>query len=424
MFTHADRCAMVSVSLIVLALQGCLDGTVPTNNGEIDNDDTDHSTLLATVSDNVIIPAYARFAETTAAWTEDNNAISDYCRVIGESSENTSLATAQQSWRDAMDEWQQIEAFQIGPITDNSNNLRQRVYSWPDFISTCTIDQNVVRAESSLDFDSVARQGRGLDALEYLLFNSELTHSCPSQITETQDWDARTENDRKQARCQYAELVAADIATSAQTLLSAWQAEGGNYRQSLIDSGSEGGAFESQTAALNALSDSLFYLDDWVKDAKLALPTGLSASCDSTTCPEAMEAQYGDHSLATIKYNLVGFKDIFTGTADEESRNFSFDDLLFTKNFPEISDRVIENVDAALALIDEIPVSFSEGIDAIENAADDSACINAANNPDAASELHLCRLHGHIKRITDELKGDFLTVISLNLPSRVEGDND
>ncbi len=410
------------ISLIIL--NGCLSNSTEEQTTP-NNKNSDHTAMLTAVSNNVIIPTYQTLVNQTKNWTEEGSVITNYCNAIGTDSEAITLSIAQQSWKEVMATWQQSEAFQIGPISDNSFNLRNRIYSWPEFVSSCTVDKNVVLAETSIDIDMASRQGRGLDALEYLLFNKNLNHTCPSQIIETQNWNSRIEQDRRTSRCNYANNVATDIANSAQVLLNTWIPEGEDYRKKLLDSGSDKGAFESQQAALNALSDTLFYLSNDVKDIKIAIPTGISNECSEISCPENSESFYSDNSLQNIKNNLLGFRYIFSGSPDKESTSYSFDDLLFTKNFPEISERILENTDTLINLIDNASDSFISNVSTIDSTEKETECTNAASNPDdTANALFTCQLHGKVKRITDELKGDFLTVISLILPSRVEGDND
>jgi len=398
------------------------DGSALSKNG-----DTDHSELLANISDKVVIPAYQAFVDQTSSWQNPESSIDAYCQSIDSTDEVNKLDAAQQSWRNAMAGWQQLEAFQIGPITDNAFNLRNRIYSWPEFVSNCTVDKNVaVLLDDSANFDisTLSRQAQGLDALEYLLFNTDLNHSCPKQIVEIQNWNVKSDSERKLARCEYAKHVAKDVNNNANSLLNAWLESGGNYRQVFIQSGSDGGAFDTQSDALNALSDSLFYLSNDVKDRKLGLPIGLSTDCETLTCASERESSFSENSLANIKNNLIGFRAVFTGSFKAEDEVPSFDDELARKNFPEISTEILAYTDSAISLINRASSSLSIEINRNDNEISKSECVNAASNPDSESEYLSCRLYGKLKRITDELKGDFLTVISLTLPQRVEGDND
>ena len=50
-----------------------------------------------------------------------------------------------------------------------------------------------------------------LQYVEYLLFNNDLTHNCPAQIVETQNWNALSLEDRANQRCDFAKIVVDDI---------------------------------------------------------------------------------------------------------------------------------------------------------------------------------------------------------------------
>jgi len=428
MLNLISKTSGVLTILVLISLAGCVNSeSADESTSTLSPKSTSHANILTAVTDEVIIPTYQKFAAQTENWASITSPITSYCASIGQPDETAQLNQAQQSWRDAMGYWQQAEAFHIGPATDNEDNLRNRIYSWPGFVNRCTVDSNVITFDNQkqdFDMQTAPRQARGLDALEYLLFNTNLNHSCPSQITATQNWNQQPQQQRQQLRCQYASQVAHDIAQNAQTLVNAWLDSGNNYRQKFLGSGSDNGAFESQQTALNTLSDRLFYLDTNVKDIKLAIPMGLSSQCNALTCPDHMESADSDNGLANLKNNLLGFQALFNGSFAPSSTAFSFDDMLVTKNFPEIAERIQQKTTAILDLIAAAPDTFSASITAINNTTSQTECINAANNPDTTSELFACRLYGKVKQLTDEIKGDFLTVINLNLPSRVEGDND
>ena len=109
------------------------------------SDDFNQTLLLQNLTDNVIVPTYIKFAELSIA---QNTAIGSYCdALVSQTLDSEAMQTlAKQSWRDAMAVWQMAEMMQIGPLLDNSNSLRNKIYSWPN-TSTCAIDQDVVMAE-------------------------------------------------------------------------------------------------------------------------------------------------------------------------------------------------------------------------------------------------------------------------------------
>jgi hypothetical protein len=50
--------------------------------------------------------------------------------------------------------------------------------------------------------------------------------------------------------------------------------------------------------------------------------------------------------------------------------------------------------------------------------------VNAAAAPDVESDLVGCRLVGLLKRVSDDLKIDFVTIVGVSIPDGVQSDND
>ena len=96
--------------------------------------------------------------------------------------------------------------------------------------------------------------------------------------------DALADADRKSARCGYAQQAAADVAATAQTLLDAWSADGGNFIAELSNAGESGGSFGSAQVALNVVSDAMFFFDSATKDVKLAESAGITDNSCGTNC--------------------------------------------------------------------------------------------------------------------------------------------
>lgn len=236
--------------------------------------------LLANLADNVVTPAYTQFASISDQLTTD---IDTYCQTetLFEAQNATaeqvteSLDIAQTSWRNTMNQWQQIELMQFTPLLNNDSQLRNRIYSWP-VVSTCGVDLDVVSFErgniAGAPFDIALRTParKGLDAAEYLLFNTNLSHSCTGAIF-PETWDSRTEQSRKIARCEYVKEIANDVNTNAQILLNEWSGTNG-FAAVLKSAGSANNDFATEHEAVNHISDAMFYIDSVTKDGKLATP--------------------------------------------------------------------------------------------------------------------------------------------------------
>ena len=399
----------ILIFVYLLSLYGCVDGGANQNTEEFD-----FLSLMVNFADNVILPTNEEFALDAQSFADENSTLSIYCNSIADAAESTLLAEAQQDYLSLVSKWQELEVMLVGPALENSASLRNRIYSF-NAVSTsaCAIDQAVVLAQDNgFDISTRSLSHRGLDALEYLLFNDDLTHNCPSQITETAEWNSLPENDRKRMRCEYAEEVIEDITSSAQQIVSGWLPGEENFRSRFIDQ-------QQLEENLNALSDALFYLEIEVKDIKLGVPTGLNPDCGQLSCADEVEAIFSRHSLPNIRDNLLGFQRVFNG-----DQGIGFDDLITFSGFPEVTSKFQVNVSNALEQIEAIEQDLFLQVSAIDSEELANTCVNDAANPDTPGTFSVCTLHGMLKRITDDLKTDFVTIVNLDLPDRAQSDND
>lgn len=405
-------------SIAAAVLAGCVNddgeqtGVGPTDQSEQQNS---WNPMLRNYADALIIPAYQTAAQSSEELASSAGALASYCGLIGSEQELDARAEAQQLWRETMANWQRAELYQLGPLADNSGTLRNRIYSYgsTSTLNDCAVDQSVVQAQNDgFDITTRSYSARGLAALEYLLFNDDLGHQCAPLVNATQSWNELPEVVRKEQRCDYAKLVAADIAQATQTLLQSWQEDGGNYRFEFLH--------PSYTEDnLKALSDAMFYVETHTKDLKLGIPTGIHTDCRQVVCANAAEARFSQNALANIRNNLLEFKEMLRG-----GQGLGFDDAIIEAGFPEVVEHFIADANLAIEIIDGSEQSLQQQLQAIEQSGERSACDNAAANPETEGGPSVCRLHGALKRITDRLRTDFVTIVNLDLPDRAQSDND
>jgi predicted lipoprotein len=360
----------------------------------------DKRALLVSLGEGVIVPAYRDFAAAAATLEQAATAHA----ASGGSAEKQALEAA---WRTALSAWQRAELMQLGPAgaadtTAGGQDLRDAIYSWP-LSNACAIDGKLVD-ESYADAGSFANQlvnVRGLDAMDYLVFYTSASNSCPPQnaINMSGSWTAIV-GQLGQRRADYALTAAKLVNAAALQLRDAWEPSSGNFVAELTQ---PGGLYANDHAALNAVSDAMFYLDATTKDMKVAEPAGLSM-CATQTCPASLESRYAGFSKQAIRENLVGFQLLFLGGAPGND-GLGFDDWLVAAGQSALADEMGSAITAALA-----------AVDAIEE--DDLA---TALSADLAS---VRALHPAIKAITDPLKSDFISVLDLDLPSSAATDND
>ncbi len=381
-----------------------------TDGGAVPEPEFDLVAMITQMTDAIIIPNYDELAISTSDFAAESASLALYCDAIGTADEESSLDNAQDAWRQVMADIQTTEMHAIGPAQENGGTLRNRILSYASGnLSTCGVDQSaILAANADFSISTRALNQRGFGAVEYLLFNDNLGHTCAPQVPETQTWDDLTETERKSMRCSLAKLISTDVASAAGDLADQWT----GYRAAFVD---EAGAGDT----LQLLTDGLFALDKLVKDQKLGIPTGINDACSSLACPNTVESSYSENSLTNIRNNLLAFSTLFTG-----GEGLGFDDHISAEGFEEVSARFVENVDEAVAIIDASTTSLNAQVLSIENEDDATECSNAFANPDQAADLSACRLLGSIKKITDDLKIDFVTIVGVMIPDSAQSDND
>ena len=364
--------------------------------------------LLENITDNVITPVFEEFSTVAAAQIP---ALTSYCQMEADAaagnatSEHVATArdAAKSAWRTAMDVWQQAEVMKVGPLAENDGLLRDKIYSWP-VVNSCSVDFEVVNYKVGVvngqpyNIANRTPSRRGLAAIEYLLFNEQLDHSCTTS-TQPENWNNQTDEYRKVARCEFAVEAAHDINNSAQELITAWSGSNG-FANTLKAAGSNGNQFSTELEAINRISDGMFYIDTFTKDAKLATPLGLLAnSCGSQACPEDVESHYSNNAMTNIENNLLAFQRLLTGDVGVGFLHYLID---------------VGDQDTADSMSGDIQLA----IDGVQNY-QHTLAETLVNN-----EAQVTQTHAEVKAVTDKLKIDFITSLSLELPATSAGDND
>lgn len=376
--------------------------------------DYDYRYLLVDMADRVVIPSIAAFEQKTQ---QLNAALASACEGDDPALIEADLAGVREHWLEAMASWQRLELQWLGPLAENENARRNRIYSFetPARADACAIDIAVVAAgDPNFDIATRANTARGLGALEYLLFNEELNTACSSAVQQTQNWNALSELEQRKLRCSYAQKAASDVETQATNLVEAWAIEDGNYRSRFINP-------DNASHHLKQLSDGLFYLEKETKDAKLGRPLGFY-DCVQLACPKAVESRYAGKNAQHIADNLRVFKLIFNGANSQ-----GFDDVIAHEGYTEIAQEINANIDSALMLAEQLVgqdlQALSQAILDDESEGLSTACEAASADPSIEGG-NFCDLHGLLKNITDQMRTDFVTIVNVDLPKRAQSDND
>ena len=137
--------------------------------------------MLTALADEVIMPSYAKLATEAREFSAEDGVLAEYCSAISSANETQAFNTAETGLKDLVKAVQRAEMHAIGPATDNGKALQYRLNSYMSGpISTCGIDS--IAASVNVDVSSRSLNARGIRALDYLLFNGDLTHTCAPQV--------------------------------------------------------------------------------------------------------------------------------------------------------------------------------------------------------------------------------------------------
>lgn len=305
---------------------------------------------------------------------------------------------AQAAWKGAMEAWSKLELFQFGPVGSkvidkyHGRGLRSWIHPWPD-TNRCQVETQVAGKGYQTDgFQFVVPGGRGLFALEYLLFYPGSDISCLPNATATQAWATFTPEALAAAKNDYAVAVSDNILALALEVSNVWSPSGENFKAKL--QAFEGYGSEQET--LNVVAWSLMYPEKEVKDWKLGGRAGIQATAPSSESP------FAGVEVSNMRTNLRAFRSLFQGCG-EGGAGIGFDDWLISAQNPQLAADMLAALDRAQAAADAFP-EFS-----------------------TATEAQFVAMYGEIKPLSDLLKNSFFgsaSPLNLKLPASAASDTD
>lgn len=318
---------------------------------------------------------------------------------------------ARDAWKKAIDAWQRAELFQFGPVgpasTPGGADLREPIYSWP-LVNRCLIEQQLVdKSYDKPEFVTGLVNARGLAAAEYVLFYDGTDNACAAAATLNASgaWNTLGAPEIGRRKLGYARAVAADTALRAQVIVAAWEPAQGNFLGEMANAG-QSKTFTTQQMAFNAVSASFFYIDDFMKNLKVGSPAGITVGCTTPPCIASVESPWAKRSREHLKNNLIGFDRLLRGCG-ADGQGLGWDDLLGALG-PQ-----------ADALAKKLSAGVSESRAALAALTEPSFEEDLQKNPAGVK-----RLYEALRTIVVLLKTEFVSILDLELPKRVEGDND
>lgn len=246
----------------------------------------DKDTVMASFGASVIVPAYQNLATSTAA-------LDAAATAFNSTPDADHLATLKAAFQAAYLSYEHCTQFEFGPATQQSMVTT--------IINVFPTDVNTVKgnmATGNFTIDGLSNfKAQGFPALDYMLYGD-----TQAQVLATFSTAPNAANARK-----YLAAVTASLKTKAATVLTAWQASGGNYLKTFGDAtGVDAGS------SLSVLVNSFVYdYDVILKNYKLGIPIGKYGASTLPQDPAKVEAYYSGASLALLNTELLSVQQVY-----------------------------------------------------------------------------------------------------------------
>jgi predicted lipoprotein len=323
--------------------------------------------LNATLVDQVVVPAYERYAD---AIEELPASIEALCA----SPDQERLAAAQQAWREAMRAWQHAQPISFGPVVDQG--LAPQIEFWPDKHGTAGRQFSQAMADrdpSLLDPAELPGKSVGLTSmvsLERLLFGDDVL-----------------EPDGGDYACAWAFALARHQEGLAEALADAWAGPDGF---GAVVAGADAGndeffsAYDPAAALYRSLADTL----DGAIQVKLEPPMG-----DSIEAARGKRAENWRSGMAlpSVAANLETARALYATAG-------GFGDLLLALGGdPALDEQLCAGFDQALQTAREIPMPLVEAVE------------------DPAAREQVQQLVDQIKQLREPIRGPVAAALGFSL---------
>lgn len=303
----------------------------------------DLGTVVRGVAESVIVPDIEAFAGKSRALAAAGH---KFCQAPSPQG----LAAAQAAWREMASSWNRVEVYRFGPLTQGfPETLDWRIDSYLVDKRPKTIRKTIRIAmldERPIDaayLEQLPVFGRGVPALEHLLFESTDAKTSSSAIVS--DYDPGTEPGRR--KCALLMLIADDLASTARTLQADWVEGDAPFVEVFATAGSGKPPYPGVQDAIDEIVNRAITAGELIKLRKVdaVLHEGGEGSR-----PYKAESPIAEQSLGNIQANL----DAIAGLLLSPAERYGLDDYLRASGHGDVATLLVERLEAADAAITAI----------------------------------------------------------------------
>ena len=303
----SSKYILVGLILIVtvFACSKSIENPTKTNTNE-----TDRKALLANISDNIIVPAYADFKvqlddmlAKSAAFTATPN--------------TANLIAFRASWRAAYINWQKVEMFDFGPGQTYAIRAHFNIYP----TNASTIENNIASGNANLEVPA-SYAAQGFPAIDYLINGIG--------VNDTEIVAAYTTAADATKKINYLKRVTNQMSSVFTQVYTAWKGDFATTFKSktAIDAGS------STSTLINGY---ILNFERYIRAGKIGIPAG--SMTPGNKFPEKVEALYTkDLALTLAKTAQTSTYNFFLGKSyQNQTTGYSIKNYLDALNVKDAS---------------------------------------------------------------------------------------
>ncbi len=333
---------MKPLTIFSLALLGCVLANCSSDDDNVPAiDATQNTTILTDFSTNVASTVYISLAGKTST-------LYDNIVELTSTKSQTSLASAQATWKEAREIWEQSEAHLFGPVA--TEEIDPRIDTWPVNFTDLELQLSSENEFTDEYINNLDDALKGFHPIEYLIFG------------ENGNKDASELTDRE---LEYLNALATNLRDLTAELATRWTpSTSGNYITEVSTAGNGSTTYKKQVDALEEIVNAMSGICDEVANGKLAEPYDQKD-------PQLEESPFAGNSIIDFTNNIKGVKNVYTGSFASDGHGL---DELVKKHNLSLDAEITASIDAAINALGKITDPFGEAITTqsvqIENAMD------------------------------------------------------
>ena len=244
----------------------------------------DYRRLNLELVDAVVLPAYARLADSAAALDAQATRL---CAADG------SLDATRAAWGEAFDAWQGVQHLRFGPVELFMRSMRMQF--WPDPRNSVAreVDGLLAKGAPTPSFDELTVPAQGFPALEVLLYGEPPAPGTPA--------------------CALLTTIAGGVAKMAADTLGGWRGGERPYREVVAQAAAGTSHYQSDQEVTQDFFKAAHAALELIADHKLARALGSSVD---TARPQLVESARSGRSVANIRANLAAAEALYVGGDD------------------------------------------------------------------------------------------------------------